>query len=448
MIDTIILYIRGLEKYTVLLNQIQKDEAGKKTSIYLKEDQAEALLHKDVFYTFYHDSNTFIPLASNGSLSIGSWSYNLSFFVDRSKDKIKFEFSIPKYLYGTNVLQFVNYYDVSADAIFLKLMDFIKMFCRNFICPVDLEDVEIGRLDLCYNQFFNTKKQSLAYLDAQKVYCQREAKKLGRIPQITPTSWYLVKDNYSMKVYHKGTEFKKHDYKTLVGKSVPYSLQHMADVADKILRYEITYRKSHFDYLFKKLYFEGRSKKATVYKYLFNTLRIDGEKCLARSYCISSLFDFHKELQKTNPYIPGSKSPGWIEFFEGVQCVTFNRELFGSLYVKFWNFVKEYQIPSSGYNTNFEALIKKINDGYVMTAQLSGKKVSLKDEKTLLFWMLASQKTPLKEYVSKGLLTRMQHWRILKEFAKVGLSDFNPIMNSTKPSIDYSSYRYHFAAFH
>jgi hypothetical protein len=58
---------------------------------------------------------------------------------------------------------------------------------------------------------------------------------------------------YSVKVYHKGTEFAKNDAKQLRAlneRGASFDVQHYQDFADTMLRYEMTFRSSYMSYLY------------------------------------------------------------------------------------------------------------------------------------------------------------------------------------------------------
>lgn len=151
-----------------------------------------------------------------------------------------FEFSIPKYLYGHNLAQFlpqcdskvfyknkerIENWNSQKHLLFKRLEKFIYLFLQDlfFNCELpyspNMNYVELVRLDLCYNQYFENKEISLAYLE--------EIKKLRKNTKIyspdtntdfkTTVAWRTQNGNY-FKIYHKGSEyinqkfgdFKKH----------------------------------------------------------------------------------------------------------------------------------------------------------------------------------------------------------------------------------------------
>jgi hypothetical protein len=97
--------------------------------------------------------------------------YELTYFVNQTKDYIEFNFSVPKYAYGSNVLLFVDHILDRAysfheccelqhnfDRAYDRLRSFLREFFRlEFInIEIDPRDVEINRID------------ALKYLEYQK----------------------------------------------------------------------------------------------------------------------------------------------------------------------------------------------------------------------------------------------------------------------------------------
>jgi len=74
--------------------------------------------------------------------------------------------------------------------------------------------IEIRRLDICYNQYFPTKSDALAYLDQQKKLSLKRRKKQKHIKETnnyTTTLAFTASNNSYFKIYHKGSEYSKSD---------------------------------------------------------------------------------------------------------------------------------------------------------------------------------------------------------------------------------------------
>jgi len=49
----------------------------------------------------------------------------------------------------------IKYFSQDSDVMYNYLMSFIKSFIRKITFePIDMRDVSITRIDMCYNQFF------------------------------------------------------------------------------------------------------------------------------------------------------------------------------------------------------------------------------------------------------------------------------------------------------
>jgi hypothetical protein len=98
-----------------------------------------------------------------------------------------------------------------------------------FNVRIDWGAVEITRWDFCYNQVFNTKKESLEALHYIKLKHQSKGDRLSFETGFVQ----LSKSNY-LKIYHKGEEFIKHDMYKLESNNI----EKYAEISQRILRYE------------------------------------------------------------------------------------------------------------------------------------------------------------------------------------------------------------------
>ncbi|UAB75151.1 phage/plasmid replication protein [Mesoflavibacter sp. SCSIO 43206] len=177
------------------------------------------------------DSELLYTKNTRGKVTLDSSNYNVVFDMLSSQDKIKFSLSIPKYLYGHSIAQFVpninspKFYQ-SADRLtspFFQatiiqhritsfIMGFLKDLSYLFSIPYqgDPQDIEIRRLDFCYNQFFRSKNEALEFLSAQKKIISKNKRK-SAFSKSEDTSLYYrnSKRTYLFKIYHKGSEFSK-----------------------------------------------------------------------------------------------------------------------------------------------------------------------------------------------------------------------------------------------
>lgn len=168
--------------------------------------------------------------------------YNINGRIPSAFDRIQFEFSIPKYLYSHSIAQFVPHtssqryknnisivhmLNFQLDLLLKRLSEFIIGFLHDFALNYkidfypDLEDIQIKRLDICYNQICVSKAHAFDKLEAQKKIYKTKLRSDSPVHKDEKTSLYYRKsDNtFFYKIYHKGSEFmksKNSDFKRLM----------------------------------------------------------------------------------------------------------------------------------------------------------------------------------------------------------------------------------------
>lgn len=164
-----------------------------------------------------------------GKYNIRSSETEVTYLLNYEKGFMDFEFSIPKYLYGHNLAQFIpqadsklyrkNSSDIflwnkQSDLLYNRFNKFIYSFLQDLFFNMELEYqpnmnyVELVRFDLCYNQYFDTKEIALAYLDEQKKF-KKKSKIYSPDSNVdfkTTIAWRTQNGNY-FKIYHKGSEY-------------------------------------------------------------------------------------------------------------------------------------------------------------------------------------------------------------------------------------------------
>jgi hypothetical protein len=176
-----------------------------------------------------------------GKYNIRSSETEVTYILNYEGGYMDFEFSIPKYLFGHNLAQFIpqvnssTYYKYSSsitswakqkDLLFNRFNKFVNLFLQDLFFSLKLEYmpnmnyVELVRIDFCYNQYFENDELCLLYLEEQK-----KLRKKSKVfsPDMntdykTTIAWRTQNGNY-FKIYHKGSEyvnqkfgdFKKHN---------------------------------------------------------------------------------------------------------------------------------------------------------------------------------------------------------------------------------------------
>lgn len=168
-------------------------------------------------------------LAVKGRYKLDSSETGVTFIINYEGGFIDFEFSIPKYLYGHNLAEFVPQYrsslksthgdklvkwNVQRDLTHQRLERFTTSFFNDLFLNLKLEEapnfdyIEILRFDLCYNQYFDSKEDSLQYLKHQKKF-QKKSKIYSpdTNTDFETTLAYRTQNGNYFKIYHKGTEY-------------------------------------------------------------------------------------------------------------------------------------------------------------------------------------------------------------------------------------------------
>jgi hypothetical protein len=451
MIDTIIMRLHGLDNYKATVNILNKRKTGASTQFYVDEATGKGIEYKSVHAVFYDGSNHIDLVNHRNSIKLPSSHYELAYKIDFKADFIEFNFSIPKYRWGTNLFQFIDYFSQSAEKQFNILMEFIRRWKANLLDTISDYDLEIVRLDFCYNQFFVSKEEALKYKNIQEKAFEKKARGAGSFQKYGDETLMLKTDRYSFKVYHKGPEFYKGDYKRLAKNNIKgYDLQKLLDISNRILRYECTFRSSYLFYAWQQLYVNSsRHVKRNVYTYLFRTLRIQeaarsqkkiSDNIVAKRFFVKSRFDNWSQYLSRD----GIDAPK--NFFNDHK-VSFTFELFHVLFKEFWKHVNSVQIKTSS-NVSVHLLRKRI-DSYnreenTKIALSTCKQPKFKNVNHLLFYFEISQRTSLKSYMRKGMISARTYQRIIKVFKRLGLADYNPVVNLATPSLGYQDYKSYF----
>jgi hypothetical protein len=295
MVDTIVLRIHDLQKHTRLVELLKGSMNGVSTveKVFDNPENAfkdfEPKLIKTQYQIDRATGRTW-EKAYNGKIILPSSHYDIYFFINGSQDFIEFSFSIPKYLYGTNVFQFVpHYFDkgysdlirldlfASSELISQRLGKFLDFFCKRELNGfVDPYDLQIFRIDLCYNKLFNNKNDCLYYIGQLKKNYPAFVKNQGGVVPYNVGFMYVTK-NFSFKFYHKGTEFHAKDRHQLRGKWTEAQLNATEQLADCMLRYEISIRNAHIDYVYKQKIFRVTLKKYRRARKHLKSLRHDNQ---------------------------------------------------------------------------------------------------------------------------------------------------------------------------
>lgn len=469
MIDTIIIRIHNLSKYPVIYEQYNSYSKKKNGMVatYVNEDTGELIENTYSLKYFYHDSSKFIPLVNRSSVSLASSHYSISYSVETTKDYIEFNFSIPKYKYGTNVFQFINWYDQSSQIIFAELKVFIDDFLMQMLAQQPLpNDVEVNRIDLCYNQMFNCKADALLYLEEQKKLLHHYSRSSKNRYRSYETSFMYTTDNYSFKIYHKGTEFAKNDTKEILKFNTANKLRQnkvtinntpltwLQEQADCMLRYEMTFRRGMLKYLFDQAFLSekgrGSEERATeidghsVSRFLKYVAQEDRGRRLSRDFKDGDKTNYefwksHAKMFTLKSAFDETRDP-YILLYE--HRLTFDLTMFNMCRELFFKKIAEYQLYTV---TDYGELRHKINELSALTKAKSSMSTAKADYKgkdpTRLFLLALIANSGLDLGALKGYIPRTTYYRLIKDAQKVGIGFRTSGLNIPMPRTDYLDYK-------
>ena len=116
MIDTIVIRLHGLEKYHVLITwlDIQSDKSGYSIeSATVDNEELEKLKRykpqQKIKILKFNKTGEFLAKTATSKRMNSSHHYAFTFYKDLTNDFVEFNFSVPKYKYGSNVLMFVEH---------------------------------------------------------------------------------------------------------------------------------------------------------------------------------------------------------------------------------------------------------------------------------------------------------------------------------------------------
>ena len=223
--------------YEILVKNVTQNKSGfvlNSTQGIFTRTQESLFLGKSTIY------DNFERLILDGKVQCPSHNYNMHFRV--FEERVDLEFSIPKFIYGTNVIQLVQHYKRIHTPYEILVKSLKKIFEETFFgVPVHWGAVELIRWDVCFNQVFKSREESIKALKYIKLKHQSKGDKLNYEFGLIQ----LTKTNY-LKIYHKGEEFAKHDKQKYKGLFV----DELENIAHRILRYEKKYTRTNISYTY------------------------------------------------------------------------------------------------------------------------------------------------------------------------------------------------------
>ncbi|MDN4163966.1 phage/plasmid replication protein [Cytophagales bacterium LB-30] len=464
MLDTIEIKIHDLQKHTELTTYLERDHArtGKTFEAKVTEEELTSTTLKLSKYLHFHDTGRSIKLKHINYLP--SSHYELAYSIDYERDYIFFNFSIPKFCFGTNIIQLVppffkgqyNPYegDNQLKAALKQTPEILSRFLKFFfdyltpINPVHKDCVEISRLDFCFNLVFPSRESAFNYL----VQLKKLKKKYLRETATNSANYFggiqLKTDRYSFKVYHKGLEYKNNDIKQhkRINKEKGrqyFPTQELQTFSDKILRYELTVRKSYLDYLFKNYVFRKNDSFWQKYYPMFKRyekdlpIEVDSktyEHGQIPSY-LKNYFAYIKSVTNKTYYYMLSAPREFQTETDTTEVFTskpyiqrniyFSNDLFKVVSNKFIEFCKEFTVSdlsnlyhlTSNHVRNSQGMLKNYTGDSDLYNYLSSIKLS--PRKFFIFLDLLKDRT-LDEIYQENILGRSTFYLCKKALKRLG----------------------------
>lgn len=499
MIDTTILRIHGLDKYANLIknyeleNQLKNKESGiTRESIETTSSELRKLRRlgyksgKQIIEAVkINRSGEYLIRTKSGKHRNASNHYDVSYYIEPIKDYIEFNFSIPKYNYGSNVLMFVDHFGdkeynfhtcCEADHNINRSFDLLQYFLKNFFrmefvgSKVDYNDVEVHRIDVCFNQLFQSKQEALKYLEYQK----RKPKKYSRDEEGSvyeyKTSWMYKSIRYSAKIYHKGSEYEKNDLKEHERYNKEKKRQYFKPAqyqafADRILRYELTIRNKMLNDLHKSTLFRQKcpfyQKHYAIYRAVENSDQRNDRIAKKIGTLSPELHDAYllehpyekvpSDLRRTYKHVQklinrrtyfklaiDETAKTYNKYTTDYQSddALFSRDLLLLCLYKLVDFIHEFQIEELPPESKIENLIDEYN--------LRHRKKLPKREMCSIYGALKKVGS-FKDLIKFNHLSRASMYRYKARFKKIGITENNliPLTENGIPRADLDFRSYH-----
>lgn len=287
MVDTLEFRVHNVSTYKTLVNLFYNDESGKMRLLsnpnLHNDDKRQSLTQ----WVINYDAKTATPLRKADKRRIVSSNNNITFYIDPLRDLLVFNLSLPKFLYGNNVMEYIpfgkyyntknyNPYNCLSD-VFNKLPKLINEIAHILsngvpiskdgtgVAGLSLNDVELYRVDVTFNQHFNSKQDAFDYLEEQYKILKKHQDVHAGSRRRFATTLECKTDRYYFKIYHKGSEFAHGQKKEIIKRNIEFKnnlhtnanlsarlCDELQETADKILRYEFTFRGNYLSYIYNR----------------------------------------------------------------------------------------------------------------------------------------------------------------------------------------------------
>jgi len=171
-------------------------------------------------------------------VNLPSWDRHINVFLNdtdllNEERYLKVEFSLPKFKYGHNIYLF---YPEELPKYLNKLHD---LFTEEYGEFPPIETWNIERLDLCYAWALPTQNYAQEILNSLRSFYIPKRKR----PTLHDDAIFSPGTRFTLKYYLKANEFGINDFKE-IKKYDPARAYHLKQLAQGILRFEVTYHKA------------------------------------------------------------------------------------------------------------------------------------------------------------------------------------------------------------
>lgn len=416
MIDTIEFHL-DISRFPVEIRNNIINHWKKKESYNI--ENTKVFLHNNI-------ENVFTRRHINFNLKIPSSSYTLNMDFDDINQSIKFNFSVPKLMYGINLFpsyihidfnerlpekQTDENYNYTCYCILLTSIFYASNQISEEKIPINilLDSLNITRIDICRNYLFDSKIDCINYLEGLKK--KKLAYKEINSPQYYKNSLMYVFQDYSVKVYHKGSEmddsFNKLNH--IYGK---HEIIQLKEISEKTLRYEVTLRTQKIRDLFLKTFrkdCELFNELPDELKKKFSTGKIIIPNFNRNSYYnftsdeeFISMFKFDKPNKK---FRPNSNFYVYFDYFTLCEIFNYCNDIFNS-----------FQSNSIPKTSDIQKALNNYNRLRIMQGYKPIQKAPLIKIVKLL------QEHSLDELVAENIISKQSKYNYLKKFKSLGIS--------------------------
>ena len=316
-----------------------------------------------------------------GSIKLPSSHYNISFAYYKQRETIEINVSIPKYLYGTNLHQFIispqdqnwsaGAYNIEFQKkeLWSKFYNWLKQFNREIMYEkISIDDYRIKRIDFCYNLIFKNVVELEHYYERLKMIKMKYLRENSEKHYSYMSSLFYVGKGWSFKIYKKGVEFRKNDllklekFNDIHSKSNvnKFKIDKLTNIADRILRYEMTMQNVYMSRVYRNELFRKNDPTWQTYKNKYyqgtegDKRKISFEAKKIYLQALHKAVNFYMEVPD---YVKKSNNVYDENLYTDAK---FSGIFFDLLLEKFWKKVNEYKLDSiSAVEDKIVSMVKK-----------------------------------------------------------------------------------------